>query len=143
MPDIFQDFPIKAPPPRVFSGFATPQGLDEWWTQRAAGVPILNSEYQFWFGPQYDWRGVVTRCVPDQELEWKMTRAHADWKGTLVGVRLECRSDFTWVRFYHTGWPEINEHFRISNHCWGMYLRILRRFLESGERVPYEERLQA
>jgi hypothetical protein len=43
--------------------------------------------------------------------------------------------------FRHTGWAEPNEHFRISNHCWAMYLRILRRYLEYGEIVPYEQRL--
>jgi len=31
--------------------------------------------------------------------------------------------------------------FRISTHCWAMYLRILRRHFEHGESVPYEDRL--
>lgn len=34
-----------------------------------------------------------------------------------------------------------NDHFRTSSCCWAQYLRILRRFLEHGERVPYAERL--
>ena len=33
------------------------------------------------------------------------------------------------------------EHYRISNCCWAMYLRILRRYLEYGETVSYEDRL--
>ena len=41
------------------------------------------------------------------------------------------------------GWPSANEHCRISSYCWAMYLRILRRFLEHGEVVPYEARLEA
>ena len=62
------------------------------------------------------------------------------WKRR-VGLRLEPRADVTWVRFSHTGWPVQNEHYRVSCTCWAMYLRILRRSLEHGESVPYEDRL--
>jgi hypothetical protein len=41
-----------------------------------------------------------------------------------------------------TGWPVDNEHWRISCYCWAMYLRLLRRYLEHGEIVPYERRLE-
>jgi hypothetical protein len=41
----------------------------------------------------------------------------------------------------HRGWPDANDHYRTSCHCWAMYLRILRRHLEHGESVPYEKRL--
>jgi hypothetical protein len=47
------------------------------------------------------------------------------------------------VYFYHLCWPEANEHWRVSNYCWAMYLRILKRYLESGESVAYEKRLDA
>lgn len=71
-----------------------------------------------------------------------MLRADADWTGTRVGFRLESRPPGTWVRFWHTGWQDANEHYRISCHCWAMYLRILRRYLDHGESVPYERRLE-
>ena len=52
--------------------------------------------------------------------------------------------DRWWTRrssgFSHTGWPSANEHFRVSSYCWAMYLRVLRRYLEHGEVVPYEQR---
>jgi uncharacterized protein YndB with AHSA1/START domain len=141
MADIFHDFPINVPVDRVFNAVTTPEGLDTWWTQRSAGRPEDGAEYELWFGPEYDWRAKVTRCVPDSEFEVEMTRADSDWIGTRVGLRLEPRGAGTWVRFYHTGWPSLNEHFRISCTCWAMYLRILRRSLEHGESVPYEIRL--
>jgi len=31
----------------------------------------------------------------------------------------------------------------VSCYCWAMYLRIMRRYLEHGESVPYERRLDA
>lgn len=141
MAEILHDFPIKAPPARVFAAFATPAGLDTWWTLRAAGTPEVGAEYELYFGAEYDWRGKVTRSVPGVEFELQLTRAMDDWLGSLVGVRLEGTPTGTQVRFHHTGWSAPTEHFRISTYCWAMYLRILKRNLEHGETVPYEMRL--
>jgi uncharacterized protein YndB with AHSA1/START domain len=143
MADIFHDFPIKAPLDRVFRAVSTPQGLDTWWTMRSAGSPREGAEYELWFGPDYDWRAKVTRYLPDSEFEIEMVRADGDWRGTRIGLHLESRGKVTWVRFHHTGWPSSNEHYRVSSTCWAMYLRILRRYLEHGESVPYENRLDA
>jgi len=143
MPDIFHDFPITAPVARVFEAVSTPRGLDCWWTLRSAGEPVEGAELELYFGPHHDWRARVTRCVAPVEFELEIVRADQDWTGTRVGFRLEDQSGRTWVRFHHTGWPEANEHWRISCYCWAMYLRILRRCLEHGERVPYGERLDA
>ena len=58
-----------------------------------------------------------------------------------VGFSLSDANGKTWLEFRHTGWPHANQHYRISCHCWAMYLRVLRRSLEHGETVPYEQRL--
>ncbi|HEV3078213.1 MAG TPA: SRPBCC domain-containing protein [Gemmataceae bacterium] len=142
MPDIYQDFPIKASAARVYAALTTSEGLDCWWTKKSAGKPVEGEVYELWFGPEYDWRAQVTRCAPDREFELQMTAADADWNGTRVGFRLEERDGATWVRFYHVGWPKSNEHYRISCHCWAMYLRIMRRYIEHGEVVPYDDRLE-
>jgi len=141
MADIYHDLPIKAPPHRVFEAVSTARGLDSWWTKRSAGQPREGAEFELWFGPRYDWRARVTRLVSPTDIEWQMTQADPDWLGTRVGFHLAGRADATQVRFYHTGWPTPNEHWRISCYCWAMYLRILRRHLEHGEAVPYEKRL--
>ena len=93
--------------------------------------------------PEHDWRARVARCEPEREFELELTRADADWLGTLVGFRLKRRGDLTWVQFHHTGWKTANQHYRISCHCWALYLRLLRRSLEQGETVDYERRLDA
>jgi hypothetical protein len=73
-----------------------------------------------------------------------MVNAHPDWVGTRVGCELTPDGkDGTRVIFRHTGWPEQNEHWRVSCFCWAMYLRILRRNAEHGEIVEYEKRLDA
>ena len=143
MADILLDLPVKAPLDRVFQAVSTPHGLDCWWTKRSTGKPVEGAEYEFWFGPQYHWRAKVTRCVPSSEFEIEILCADTDWNHTRVGFMLEERGAVTWVQFYNRDWPGINEHFRISSNCWAMYLRLLRRYLENGEVVPYENRLYA
>lgn len=138
---ILHDFPIAVPPARVFEGISSPAGLDAWWTARSAGAPVMGSEYQLWFGPEYDWRAVVRKSRPGEAFELEMTRAMKDWHGTRVGFELAPADTGTLVRFYHAGWNGASEHYRISCYCWAMYLRILRRNLEFGEQVPYEKRL--
>jgi len=143
MADILQEFTIKAPRERVFEAMATPEGLARWWTKSATGEAKENAEFTLFFGPGYDWRGKVTRYIPGSAFELLITQAHPDWMGTRVGCQLELESQaVTRVRFYHTGWPADNEHWRVSCYCWAMYLRLLRRYLEHGEIVPYENRLE-
>ena len=79
--------------------------------------------------------------MADQAFELLFTHADADWTGTLVGFDLSPSSSGTQVRFSHRGWPEANAHYRASCHCWALYLRVLRRYLEFGETVPCDDRL--
>jgi len=140
MADILHDFPVNARPSEVFAAVTTPTGLNQWWTKRSSGEPRLGESYDLWFAPEYDWRGRVTKCVPDSEFELEITRADDDWTGTVVGFRLEGNGQETMVSFYHTGWPASNPHYRRSSYCWAMYLRVLKRYVEHGETVPYEDR---
>lgn len=141
MPDIFHDFPIFAPPQAVFDGVSTGPGLAQWWTERSAGTAKRGAEYELYFGPKFDWRGKVTECVPQKKFELQISTSDQDWNGTTVGFELSPIDGGTQVRFHHTGWPKANEHYRISCYCWAMYLRILKRYLEHGEEVPYSKRL--
>lgn len=143
MPDILQDFPIKADARRVFDAISSPAGLNQWWTETCAGEPRLGASYDLGFGPGYEWGARVTRCDVAARFELTLTKADADWTGTRVGFELSPAAGATQVRFYHRGWPEENDHYRISCHCWALYLRLLRRYLEHGETVPYADRLDA
>jgi uncharacterized protein YndB with AHSA1/START domain len=140
MPDIVQHFIIHAPAAQVFRGISTPEGLDTWWTKSSTKH---GDELELDFGPTYEWGARVTRSVPDREFELEITRADADWTGTRIGFVLDEADGQTHARFHHTGWPQSNEHYRISCYCWAMYLRLLKRHVERGELVPYEQRLEA
>jgi uncharacterized protein YndB with AHSA1/START domain len=141
MADILHEFPIQAPPERVFDAVSTPGGIDQWWAKQSSGRPEPGAEYALGFGPDYDWIAQVTACEPAKTFELEMTKSDDDWNGSRVRFELAPHKGGTWVRFRHTGWPDANEHYRISSFCWAMYLRVMRRYLEHGETVPYEERL--
>ena len=143
MADIYHYFPINASIEKVFKGVSTPEGLDSWWTKKSKGKPSAGEVYQLFFGEGYDWRAAVSKFVSNQEFELTITLADADWTNTKVGFSLLDKNGTTEIHFYHTGWKEDNEHYRISCYCWAMYLRILKRNLEFGEQVPYETRLDA
>ncbi len=143
MPDILQDFPIKARPARVFECISTPAGLDQWWTSRSIGQPAQGTRWELDFGPGFLWRAMVTDCEPPRRFELTLDEADADWTGSRVAFELLPSGSGTQLRFSHRGWPSENEHFRVSCHCWAMYLRLLRRHIEFGETVPYEKRLDA
>ena len=141
MADIFHDLPIRASANDVFDMASKPARLDEWWTLTSRGTPELGATYRLFFGEEYDWRARVTACEPGKRFELELTDAMPDWIGTRVSFELEPNGDTTMLRFAHTGWPSATPHYRTSNCCWAMYLRILRRHLEHGERVPYDRRL--
>ena len=144
MPDIFHNFPISVSSDKVFHGVSTANGLDNWWTKSSQPGPNVGGIYTLDFGPGYTWKAIVTKFEADKEFELQMTDADSDWLKTKVGFLLNNKGDnLTEVSFYHTGWPTANEHYKISSFCWAMYLRILKRYLEFGEQVPYEKRLSA
>ncbi len=143
MADIRHEFLISAPPARVFQAISTPAGLDAWWTKSSDGAPVEGTKYKLGFSPGYDWEGVVRAVTPGEAFELELTSADEDWTGTRVGFALEVAGRNTRVSFHHTGWRDANRHFCVSSFCWAMYLRLLKRYVEAGERVPYEKRLEA
>ncbi len=145
MADILHDLPIAAPAARVFESVSSGAGLDRWWSLRAEGRPELGDLFALDFGPGYDdWRARVTICEPPRRFELEPVTAMPDWMGTRVRFELASPTpDTTQLRFAHLGWAAPTEHFRVASYCWAMYLRLLRRSVETGEVVPWAQRLDA
>ena len=138
---IEQELPINAPAERVFAALATPAGLDCWWTLSCAGTPALGAAYALGFGAEYQWTAHVTACEVPRLFELTMTASDADWRHSRVRFELVSADAATTLRFSHAGWPQKNTHFRVSSHCWALYLRLLRRYVEIGDVVRYDGRL--
>ncbi len=131
---------IKAAAQEVFNGVSSPEGLDRWWTKGCTGRPEMGSLYELDFG-SVQWQAQVSHVVEPHEFELTMTRCDQEWQDSLVNFEITDNGDSCTLKFSHSGWPQANDHFITSNYCWAMYLRILKRYLEFGEEVPYEERL--
>lgn len=109
MADIIHEFTVKAPPERVFQAFATPKGLDSWWTKASSGETRQGGSIRLYFGPEFDWQAKVTRNEPPHAFELQITKAHPDWAGTVVGCELDPEGESaTRVKFHHVGRTRTN-----------------------------------
>jgi uncharacterized protein YndB with AHSA1/START domain len=140
MPDIHHRFSIKASAPEVFKAFSTSQGLNNWWTLESAGMAAEGGEYRFYFGPEYDWKAQIINFKEGKELTWQMTKATEDWVLTEVGFILSKQEAGTSVYFFHRNWKEANDHFAITNFCWGQLLNGMKNYIEKGIIVPFRHR---
>ena len=138
--NIYHDLVIKASLQEVFNAISQPKHLNNWWTKNCTGTPLLNSEYNLYFTPEYDWYGKVITCQPNQAFHIKMTKSDAEWDSTTFGFNLEQLNEGVQVRFFHIDWPECNHHFRQSSFCWALLLNGLKNYSEKGIIVPFEER---
>lgn len=140
MPDIHHQFKVKASAQKVFDAFCVPEHLNNWWPLRSTGKPEENETYNFFFGEEYDWYAIVREVQAGKSLTWHMQDVMDDWKGTHVGFVLTEIEGGTKVDFFHKHWKEVNDHYCISNFCWGQLLQGLKDYVETGRIIPFEKR---
>ena len=140
MAGIYHNFVIKASVAEVYKEISTVRGLNSWWTKKAEGKPIIETIYHLHFGEGYDWEAEVTKCEQDKRFELQMTIADKEWMKTKIGFKLTANNEQTEVEFYHKGWDSKSDNYKQSNYYWALYLRILRRHVEYGEKVAFEKR---
>ncbi|WP_298760468.1 SRPBCC domain-containing protein [uncultured Psychroserpens sp.] len=140
MVDIYHQLTINESVSKVFKAISTSDGLDKWWSKSTLGLPKLNEKYTLNFGNDCIWKAIVSKFDINKEFQLTIVDSHIDWLHTKVGFQLINKGNCTEVVFTHSGWKEANEHFKNSSYCWAMYLRILKRYVEFGETVVYEQR---
>jgi uncharacterized protein YndB with AHSA1/START domain len=143
MEDIFHNLIIEAPAHIVLECITSPEGLDNWWTKTSKGKPEPGTAYELYLGSQFKLNGIVTKFIPGKMFELRITAADYEWMNTRIGFLLENIGDATRIEFYHKGWQQKNDQYKITCYNWAMYLRVLKRHLEFGDRIPYEQRLVA
>ncbi|MEL7002012.1 MAG: SRPBCC domain-containing protein [Bacteroidota bacterium] len=137
---IHHDLEIVASADKVFQAISEPQHLVNWWPLRCTGLPKDKGKYNFYFSPEYDWHGVVTKVKKNMSFHIKMTKADEDWSPTSFGFDLVPQDKGVLLKFWHVGWPACNAHFRRSSFCWAILLKGLKDYTERGIIVPFEER---
>ena len=137
---IYHDLVIDASPERVFKAITDPDQLVNWWPYKCSGMARAGAEYNFYFGPEYDWYAKVIRVIPDKAFYIQMIKSDEDWNGTTFGFDLHLKQGKVQLQFWHKGWPQLNEHFRRSSFCWAMLLQGLKNYVENGLIIPFEKR---
>lgn len=87
--------------------------------------------------PGLTWSAVIRAFEPPTDIEFEVLQAVDSWAGSRVSFHLEPSGRLTNLRLAHTGWRRDSESFRTSSYSWAMYLRVLRRYLESGQTVNH------
>lgn len=138
---IYHDLEVHGTIDNTFKAITQPEHLINWWPQKCNGTPEENQEYNFFFTPEYDWYGKVVKIEENKSFHIKMTKSDPDWDPTAFGFDLEEINNGTvQLKFWHTGWPECNHHFRRSSFCWAILLKGLKDYVEHGKVVPFEKR---
>lgn len=137
---IYHNLMVDSPAGAVFAAVTQPNHLINWWPMRCSGSPAIGAEYNFYFGPEYDWYGKVSEVEENQLFVIEMTKSDPDWDPTSFGFQLEENNGKTKLKFHHTGWASPNDHFRIASYCWAMLLKGLKDYVETGIILPFEDR---
>ncbi|MDF0716438.1 SRPBCC domain-containing protein [Muricauda sp. 334s03] len=138
---IYHDLEVNGTIEKTFKAITQPEHLINWWPQNCKGIPKENEVYNFFFTPEYDWYGRVIKLEENKSFHIKMTKSDPDWNPTSFGFDLEENSTGTvLLKFWHTGWPKCNHHFRRSSYCWAILLKGLKDYVEHGKIIPFEER---
>lgn len=132
---------IKSSPEKVFAIIAEGKGLNLWWTLASSGQFKLNEEITLDFGPGYIWKAKIIAFTKNQFIEYQIIESTEDWKNTIVSLELIATKTDTILRFHHKNWKDDREHFQSSSYCWAVYLRLIKKYLEKGITVNYENRL--
>ena len=138
--DIHHDFVIAADRRIIFDAITQPEHLVNWWPLKCKGIPKIDEEYNFFFGPKYDWYGKVILIIENQSFYIKTTKADANWNPTSFGFDLIQNKHSVTVKFSHTDWPQCNDEFRQSSFCWAILLKGLKNYIEKGVIIPFEKR---
>ena len=141
MPTIYHDFTINSSSERVFETVSTPYGLDNWWTQRSSGKQEIGSVFNLFFTEEYNWFAEISILKHNEQIEFTMVKAMADWMPTSFGFILkEEQRGVTSVQFYHKNWDSVSKEYRVASFCWANLLRQMKQYLEQGIITPFNER---
>jgi uncharacterized protein YndB with AHSA1/START domain len=138
--DYTAELMVAAPPARVFSAIATPDGLASWWTPIVTGTLAPGTRFELDLpasGSTIELR--VERARPPAVVEWTCLghSGHPEWKGTTLEFRLsEGLPGGTALSFRHAGLEQGLRCFDASRSDWERMLTDLRETVEADAPPP-------
>jgi len=144
---IVQEVTIHAPAAEIFRALTTADELMRWWAAegqfrtvyaacdlRPGGAWLMMVEGACGTEPVHTVRGVYRRVEPPHLVEFTWKRDREDWPESLVRWELEERDGTTTVRVTHS--ELISEAMRARNNGWPLIVRLLEKWLGSGNGSP-------
>ncbi|HEV7230396.1 MAG TPA: SRPBCC domain-containing protein [Bacteroidia bacterium] len=138
MPDIKHQFVIKASPAKVYEAITQIEGLKSWWTAEVTGDERQGGTVRFGFGKEFFNKMKIISMKKDLRLAWQCSDGPPEWIGTRLSFDLETdKEKNTVVLFSHDGWKEQGSFYASCNYHWGLYLRSLKQYCETGKGTPH------
>ena len=122
---------------KVYDAITTQQGLAGWWTTGVTAKQEVNSIASFRFLPDYYNEMKVTKLENDKRVEWLCLEGDPQWIDTKIIFSIEPEKDSINLRFSHIGWKEATDFYAVCNYHWGLYLKSLKTYIETGKGNPH------
>ncbi|HEY9007425.1 SRPBCC domain-containing protein [Ohtaekwangia sp.] len=120
----------------VYNALTSCQPMKSWLTPTIQGHPQLNSIFQPAFGAETV-SLKVTKLQSGTWVQWQCTQGEFEWVNTQIDFLLEPSPNITIVTFIHSNWQDASPKFAEWSFNWALYLRSLKKFIETGTGRPY------
>ena len=138
MAAIFHLFNIKtAAPSKVYEALVTQKGLASWWTTATEAEPKVGSIASFRFMVDYHKEMKILELFPDRRVLWECVTGDSQWLGTTISFEIEALEGSVNVRLLHAGWEKETDFFGTCNYHWGLYMKSLKTYIETGKGNPH------
>src|SRR5262245_52556586 len=123
----------KVEPSAAFAALTTQDGITGWWTSRAevsgrAPGDVLKMSFP---DAPVTWDMRIAEVNEPAGVLWRCTGGPPGWESTSVSWAIEKAGDAAVVRLDHTGFPAVDDMFRIVTVGWSQMLLSLKEYLES------------
>ena len=138
MPDILFQFDSSADRTALLEALTTHEGITGWWTDRAEVPSATGEDLVLTFDAAPAPFHLRLDASAPEQVTWSYNGFPPHWQGTAIEWSLSDNPDGpgTRVHFRHGGWQSDGDPLPSVAYTWGLLMRALKRYAESGERAP-------
>ena len=133
---------VEVPASRIVAAVTDAAEIMRWWTS-VSGSERHGKDVRLKMGEQY--LGFTVEQSSADEVTWTVTTCEMapDWVGTVPSFSIRPNNDGTCdLEFRHVGLVPSLECYDMCRAGWGHFMPSLHQFLETGQGLPNEPRLQ-
>ena len=122
---------INANTTDTFRAITSSEAISKWFTDTECDRWEAGSTVT-WFG---ETDMTITDYKDDECVSLHVNRG-GGWDGTDIRFSVEADADGTIVRFDHSAWDAVTDHFRDCSMSWAYFLESLKQYVETGIGTP-------